>query len=94
MRVLCPTCCGKGSIPDPKLIGVPMCYVGPNGEGCPHVFCQTCSGSGWVSHECRCNHDKQAPAPPPPAWPAQPDNFFPPGQSSISVYQSSTVSVG
>ena len=34
MTKLCPTCFGKGSIPDPKCVGVPMLYSGPNGEGC------------------------------------------------------------
>lgn len=47
MRVLCPTCGGKGSIPDPKCSGF-MNYCGPNGETSPHVYCQTCGGSGWV----------------------------------------------
>lgn len=62
MKILCPTCHGKGSIPDPKLNGVPMNYSGPNGEGCPHVFCQSCGGSGWVTQAEKgcCNH----PAPP------------------------------
>ena len=49
MTKLCPTCFGKGSIPDPKCVGVPMLYSGPNGEGCPYVFCNSCSGTGWVS---------------------------------------------
>jgi hypothetical protein len=48
MKVLCPTCNGKGSIPDPKYYGVPMLYVGPNGESCPEIWCQTCSGTGWI----------------------------------------------
>ena len=63
MRILCPTCSGKGSIPDPKLIGIPMNYSGPNGDGCPYVFCQTCSGSGWVASSekpCVCHPDAPA----------------------------------
>ena len=48
MRKLCPTCNGKGSIPDPKLIGMAIGYCGPNGERCPEVYCQTCDGSGWI----------------------------------------------
>lgn len=48
MKILCPTCGGKGTIADPKLQGRAMCYAGPNGETCPQVYCQTCSGTGWV----------------------------------------------
>ena len=48
MKKLCPTCNGKGSIPDPKCIGIPMAYCGPNGERCPEVMCQSCNGSGWI----------------------------------------------
>lgn len=55
MTILCPTCAGKGGIPDPKLIGVPMQYLGPNGEGCPQVMCRTCSGTGWVSGDKHCS---------------------------------------
>ena len=49
MTILCPTCGGKGSIPDPKCVGIPMFYVGPNGEGCPYIHCNSCGGTGWVS---------------------------------------------
>lgn len=48
MQKLCPTCCGKGSIDDPKAPPV-LCYCGPNGERCPQVLCMSCGGSGWVS---------------------------------------------
>lgn len=49
MKVLCPTCGGKGAIPDPKCIGATtMGYVGPNGESVPYATCQTCGGTGWV----------------------------------------------
>ena len=49
MRTLCPTCSGKGSIPDPKCAGQAMCYCNPyTGDSFPHVTCQTCGGSGWV----------------------------------------------
>ena len=48
MRVVCSTCGGKGRIPDPLCRDMVMGYYGPNGERCPQVFCQTCSGSGWV----------------------------------------------
>lgn len=49
MKILCPTCGGKGSIPDPALMGQPMCYYNPyTGDSFPHVICQTCMGSGWV----------------------------------------------
>lgn len=89
MRILCPTCGGKGSIPDPKCLGIPMGYVGPNGEVCPYVFCQTCSGGGWVNEECGCKHEKgHVSAAPPPAWPVSP-SIVPPAQSSISIYETS-----
>ena len=48
MQVVCPTCGGRGSIPDPKCLYRPMCYVGPNGESVPHVMCWTCCGQGWI----------------------------------------------
>lgn len=48
MKKLCPTCGGKGSIPDPKCNNMAIGYCGPNGERVPHVFCQSCGGSGWV----------------------------------------------
>jgi len=44
MRMLCPTCRGKGSIPDPKYIGVPMFYCGPNGERCPTLLVKRVEG--------------------------------------------------
>lgn len=47
MRKLCPICHGKGTIDDPKCVGQ-MSYCGPTGEAWPQVYCQTCSGSGWV----------------------------------------------
>lgn len=46
MRVRCPMCGGKGSIPDPKYEGVPMEYVGPHGERCPEKTCPACFGTG------------------------------------------------
>ncbi len=49
MKVLCPTCGGKGAIPDPKCVGLTMSYCGPNGEAVPYVCCQTCGGTGWVN---------------------------------------------
>lgn len=49
MRILCPTCGGKGTINNPKLTGaIYYNYSGENGEGCPQVSCQTCGGSGWI----------------------------------------------
>lgn len=48
MKKLCFTCGGKGSIPDPKYIGISINYSGPNGETVPYVRCQSCGGSGWV----------------------------------------------
>ncbi len=48
MKILCPTCDGKGTIDDPKCIGRVMSYSGPNGETCPQVTCQSCYGEGWV----------------------------------------------
>lgn len=50
MKVICPTCNGRGRIPDPKIgYGVPMCYYDPNtGDSFPHVACQSCGTSGWV----------------------------------------------
>lgn len=52
MNVLCPTCGGKGSIPDPKLQGQAMCYYNPHtGDSFPHVTCQTCDDSEEVSEE-------------------------------------------
>lgn len=47
MKILCPTCAGKGFIPDPKING-PICYCGPNGERWPEIMCQSCGGSGWI----------------------------------------------
>lgn len=47
MRIVCPTCAGKGSISDPK-VSTTIGYVGPNGESSPQVICQTCNGEGWV----------------------------------------------
>lgn len=46
--VLCPTCNGYKTIPDPQYNGRMLMYCGPNGERCPHITCLTCSGSGWV----------------------------------------------
>ena len=48
MRVLCPTCSGKGSISDPKCMNLTMGYSGPNGEIISQVICQSCYGSSWV----------------------------------------------
>ena len=50
MKILCPTCNGVGSIPDPKCLDRSMCYCGPNGESVPRVLCQTCNGSGWFEN--------------------------------------------
>jgi len=47
MKVLCPTCGGKGTINDPVPQGS-MAYCGPNGESWPQIICQTCGGTGWV----------------------------------------------
>lgn len=50
MRVLCPTCAGRGYIPDPKYYGRPVSYYNPHTGSCvPEIMCQTCSGSGWVT---------------------------------------------
>jgi len=48
MKVLCPTCNGKGTINNPKCNDMAMNYCGPNGETAPQVICQTCNGSGWI----------------------------------------------
>jgi len=50
IEIPCPTCGGKGTIPDPKPCG-PMGYAGPNGENWPHIPCRTCGGTGWVIQE-------------------------------------------
>ena len=47
MRVLCPTCRGKGTINDPKATG-PIMYCDKDGNACPQVICQTCGGGGWT----------------------------------------------
>lgn len=47
-EVICPTCAGQGSIPDPQNIGKVMGYCGRNGETQPHIPCRTCGGEGWV----------------------------------------------
>ena len=49
LRVLCPTCSGKGSINDPKCMNLTMGYSGSNGEIIPQVICQSCYGTGWVN---------------------------------------------
>ena len=48
MKILCPTCHGKGTIGDPKCYGKAMCYCDMNGNSIPQATCQTCGGSGWV----------------------------------------------
>ena len=49
MKVMCPTCGGKGTIADPKLQRQAMCYYDPHtGDSFPQVTCQTCGGNGWV----------------------------------------------
>jgi hypothetical protein len=48
MQSICPTCGGKGSIPDPQQQCASMNYNGPNGETVPRTFCRMCGGSGWV----------------------------------------------
>lgn len=48
-KVPCPECRGKGEINDPKYIGRPMMYCGPNGEGCPQMKCPFCHGERFVS---------------------------------------------
>lgn len=44
MQVLCPTCHGRGYIPDPKYYGRPYWST-----KCPEIMCRTCWGSGWVT---------------------------------------------
>lgn len=52
MLIQCPTCGGRGSVPDPKCVGRAMLYYNPEtGNSCPHVTCQSCAGSGWVEDE-------------------------------------------
>lgn len=51
MKIICPTCSGKGSIPDPKLVGTTISWSGPHGETVPPVVCQTCGGEGWIHPE-------------------------------------------
>lgn len=58
-ELLCPTCHGKGKIPDPVPEG-PMSYCGPNGEAWPMICCRTCHGTGWV-HEIPTSDDKAKP---------------------------------
>jgi hypothetical protein len=43
MTVLCPTCHGKGSIPDPRFNGKVLCI-----SKWPEIVCRTCGGGGWV----------------------------------------------
>lgn len=47
MTVLCPTCHGRGSVPNPSIAG-PMYYSDPNGWSWPQVICQTCGGTGRI----------------------------------------------
>jgi hypothetical protein len=48
MLIRCPTCHGKGRVPDMSHTGS-MCYCDPyTGESWPHEWCQSCAGSGWV----------------------------------------------
>jgi DnaJ-class molecular chaperone len=49
MSLLCPTCRGKGVIPDPRQQSASMNYCGMSGETCPTTFCRTCGGSGWAA---------------------------------------------
>ncbi len=50
MQFLCPTCRGKGRIPDPNCIGRLMMYCNPHtGDSFPHIPCRSCGGDGWVS---------------------------------------------
>ncbi len=48
MKLLCPTCHGKGTRDDPKCIGKPMRFLDQDGNAIPQVACQTCDGTGWV----------------------------------------------
>ncbi len=47
-EIPCPTCKRKGRVIDPKCIGKPISYCGPNGERFPTVVCRTCKGEGWI----------------------------------------------
>ncbi len=49
MVKLCPTCRGKGTIPDPEIgSDVIMSYYDAQGNSWPQVTCRTCGGSGWI----------------------------------------------
>lgn len=47
-EIPCPTCGGKGKIPDPQYIGKVVFYLSPNGDRIPHIKCCTCAGAGKV----------------------------------------------
>ena len=48
MRTYCPVCSGKGTIDDPKCLGVVMAYCGRNGERVPQIICPNCWGAQFV----------------------------------------------
>lgn len=48
IEVVCPTCQGFGSIPDPQYKNMPMAYCGYHGERSPHIPCRTCDSIGWI----------------------------------------------
>lgn len=82
MQVLCPTCHGRGSIPDPAFTCATMNYCGPNGQTVPHTFCRTCGGSGWIW--------TAAPATPPfpvwqPGYPHSPTIYCGPASAVSSI---------
>ena len=44
----CPTCGGKGWIPNPKVGGVQAYYNPHTGSSWPEMTCPNCGGSGFV----------------------------------------------
>lgn len=48
MRTYCPVCRGKGTIDDPKCLGMLILYCGPDAERVPQMTCPNCFGAQFV----------------------------------------------
>lgn len=47
-KTICPTCKGKGWIPNPKVAG-PQAYYNPaTGSSWPEMTCPNCDGKGFI----------------------------------------------